>query len=44
MYLWKKNGIGLLGLDPDSVLKGSSSNGRAADSKSVGWGFESLLP
>lgn len=25
-------------------LKGSSSNGRAPDSKSDGWGFESLLP
>ena len=26
------------------ITKGSSSNGRAADSKSAGWGFESLLP
>lgn len=24
-------------------MKASSSNGRAADSKSAGWGFESLL-
>ena len=24
-------------------MKASSSNGRAADSKSVGWGFKSLL-
>lgn len=29
--------------DSNSLLEASSSNGRAADSKSACWGFESLL-
>ena len=29
---------------PSAAAQGSSSNGRANDSKSLGWGFESLLP
>ena len=36
--------LGYLLEGPGNATKGSSSIGRAAVSKTAGWGFESLLP